>query len=57
VTPHIESITYEIIVDTEGPDRRLDLLHCNVRKYGAVFSIVAPGTERSGELRRKEDSP
>jgi len=53
VPPRMESIRYEIIVDTDEPDRRLDLLHDNVRKYGTVFNTVAPGTELSGVLRRK----
>jgi uncharacterized OsmC-like protein len=53
VPPRLESITYEIVVDTDEPDRRLDLLHDNVRKYGTVFNTVAPGTELSGTLRRK----
>jgi len=56
VPPRMESITYEIVVDTEEPDRRLDLLHDNVRKYGTVFNTVAPGTELSGTLRRKSSS-
>ena len=55
VPPRMESITYEIIIDTDEPDRRLDLLHENVRRYGTVFNTVAPGTELSGVLRRKED--
>lgn len=53
VPPRMESIDYQIIVDTDEPDRRLDLLHDNVRKYGTVFNTVAPGTALSGELRRK----
>jgi uncharacterized OsmC-like protein len=56
VPPRLESITYEIVVDTDEPDRRLDLLHDNVRKYGTVFNTVAPGTELSGTLRRKGSS-
>ena len=55
--PRLESIRYEIIVDTDEPDRRLDLLHENVRKYGTVFNTVAPGTELAGVLRRKIESP
>ena len=51
--PRMESIGYEIIVDTDEPDRRLDLLHDNVRKFGTVFNTVAPGTELSGSLHRK----
>lgn len=53
VPPKMESIRYEIIVDTDEPDRRLDLLHDNVRKYGTVFNTVAPGTDLSGVLVRK----
>ncbi|MBR9991025.1 MAG: OsmC family protein [Gemmatimonadetes bacterium] len=55
VPPKIESIRYEIIVDTDEPDRRLDLLHENVRKYGTVFNTVAPGSALDGVLRRKAD--
>lgn len=54
VPPRMESITYEIVVDTDEPDRRLALLHENVKKYGTVFNTVAPGTDLSGVLRRKE---
>jgi uncharacterized OsmC-like protein len=53
VPPRLESITYEIIVDTDESDRRLDLLHDNVKKFGTVFNTVAPGTQRAGVLRRK----
>jgi hypothetical protein len=40
----MERIEYEIIVDTDEPDRRFELLHDNVKKYGTVFNTVAPGT-------------
>lgn len=53
VPPRMESIRYEIIVDTDEPDRRLDLLHENVKKYGTVFNTVSPGTELTGVLHRK----
>ena len=36
-----ESITYEIIVDSDESDRRLELLH-DVKKFGTVFNTVAP---------------
>jgi uncharacterized OsmC-like protein len=52
VPPRMESIRYQIIVDTDESDRRLELLHDNVRKYGTVFNTVAPGTDLSGELHR-----
>ena len=53
VPPKMESIRYEIIVDTDEPDQRLSLLHENVKKYGTVFNTVAPGTELTGLLRRR----
>ena len=52
VPPRLEFINYEIVVDTDEPDRRLDLLHENVKKYGTVFNTVQPGTSLSGVLRR-----
>ena len=57
VPPRMESIRYEIVVDTDEPERRLDLLHDNVKKYGTVFNTVAPGTDLSGVLRRKNETP
>lgn len=57
VPPRMESITYEIVVDTAESDRRLALLHDNVKKFGTVFNTVAPGTELSGVLVRKKPTP
>ena len=53
VPPRMESITYEIEVDTDEPEHRLALLHENIRKYGTVFNTVAPGADLSGLLTRK----
>ena len=52
VPPSMESIDYEILVESEESDRRLELLHTNVRQYGTVFNTVAPGTRLAGKLRR-----
>ncbi len=52
VPPRMESIEYEIRVDTDESDVRLDLLHENVKKYGTVFNTVAPGTTLRGTLQR-----
>src|SRR5487761_2062825 len=52
VPPKMESIAYEILVDTDEPDRRLELLHENVKKFGTVFNTIAPGTHLSGSLGR-----
>jgi uncharacterized OsmC-like protein len=52
VPPRMERIDYEILVETDEPDHRLELLHENVKKYGTVFNTVAPGTVLEGVLRR-----
>ena len=52
VPPRLESIDYEIFVDSDEPDRRLELLHDNVKKYGTVFNTIAPSTQLSGRLAR-----
>lgn len=53
VPPKMESIRYEIILDTDESEQRLALLHENVKRYGTVFNTVAPGTDLSGVLRRR----
>jgi uncharacterized OsmC-like protein len=53
VPPKMESIRYEIVVDTDESEQRLNLLHENVKKYGTVFNTVAPGSDLAGVLRRK----
>ena len=51
--PKMVSIDYELIVDTDEDDRRLDLLHQNVRKYGTISNTVAAATRLQGVIRRK----
>ena len=48
----MESIKYEIIVESDESDRRLDLLHENVMKFGTVFNTLAPGTKLNGVIKR-----
>lgn len=50
--PRITAITYELIVDSPEPDRRLDLLHTNVRKYGTISNTLAASTSLTGTIRR-----
>lgn len=52
IPPGMESIDYEIVVGTDEPDHRLELLHENVKRYGTVLNTVAPGTKLSGRLSR-----
>lgn len=53
VPPRMESISYEIFVDTDEEDHRISLLHENVKKYGTVFNTIAPGTVLQGSMVRK----
>jgi uncharacterized OsmC-like protein len=53
IPPKLVSIDYEIIVDTDEDDRRLDLLHTNVRKFGTISNTVAEATKLEGVIRRK----
>jgi uncharacterized OsmC-like protein len=50
--PRIVSVDYELIVDTDEDDHRLDLLHTNVRKYGTISNTVAAATKLDGAIRR-----
>lgn len=51
--PKLVAIDYELIVDTDETDQRLDLLHKNVRKYGTISNTIAEATRLLGTIRRK----
>lgn len=51
--PKVVRIAYEIVVDTQESDQRLDLLHRNLRKYGTISNTLAGATELVGTIRRK----
>ena len=51
--PKMVKITYELIVDTDESDQRLELLHKNVRKYGTISNTIAEATALEGTIRRK----
>lgn len=53
--PKMISIDYELIIDTDEPDRRLELLHQNVRKYGTISNTVAAATKLEGTIRRRSE--
>ena len=52
--PFMSSVTYELIVDTDEDDRRLDLMHYNVRKYGTISNTVAAATKLEGNIIRAQ---
>lgn len=47
-------IDYEIVVDTDETDQRIDLLRRNLQKYGIIYNTLAGATELSGSIRRKD---
>jgi uncharacterized OsmC-like protein len=51
--PKMISIDYELIVDTDEDDRRLELLHYNVRKFGTITNTLAEATNLSGQIVRR----
>ena len=53
--PMMISINYELIVDTDEIDRRLELLHVNVRKFGTISNTVAAATKLEGVVHRRAD--
>jgi uncharacterized OsmC-like protein len=52
--PKMVRIDYEIVVDTDENDQRLDLMHRNLRKYGTIYNTLAEATELVGTIRRKD---
>ena len=51
--PRMVSIDYELIVDTDESEQRLELLHTNVRKYGTISNTVAAAARLEGVIRRR----
>jgi uncharacterized OsmC-like protein len=49
--PKITAIDYEILVDTPESDRRLELLHTNVRRYGTISNTLAEAVTLNGTIR------
>lgn len=50
--PQIARIEYTLWVDSDESDRRMELLHENLRKFGTVYNTVAAGCDLSGTIKR-----
>ena len=50
--PLITEIHYELMIDTDETDQRIELLHTNVRKYGTISNTIARSTRLEGTIRR-----
>jgi len=51
--PKILSVEYDLIVETDESEHRLELLHTNIRKYGTISNTVATALHLQGTIRRK----
>ena len=51
--PRLTLIRYEIVVDSDESDQRLDLLHRNILKYGTISNTLSGAVPLEGQLRRK----
>ena len=50
--PRMTRIDYDLVIDTDESDQRLDLLHQNVRKFGTIYNTVSAAVELTGRIRR-----
>ena len=50
--PKMSRIDYRIIIDTDENDRKLALLHENIRKFGTIYNTVSAATTLEGTLGR-----
>jgi uncharacterized OsmC-like protein len=50
--PKLTAIRYVLTVDTDESDRRLELLHTNVRKYGTISNTLAGAVALTGSITR-----
>ena len=51
--PKMVRIDYQIVVDTDESDQRLDLLHRNLQKYGTITNTLSGAFELIGTIARK----
>jgi uncharacterized OsmC-like protein len=54
VPPQLVTIDYELLVDSDESDERLDLLHRNIQKYGTVYNTLAGAVKVSGVIHRAD---
>ena len=54
--PKMTEIVYELRVDTDETDRRLELLHENVRRYGTIYNTIASAVELKGQIVREKSA-
>lgn len=50
--PKLVAIRYEIVMGSDEPEARLDLMHRNILKYGTISNTLAGAVPLNGSLRR-----
>jgi uncharacterized OsmC-like protein len=50
--PKMVRVDYEISIETDESERRLELLHENIRKFGTISNTVAEACLLEGRLQR-----
>jgi len=50
--PRISEVRYELVIDTDEPDARIDLLRRNIEKFGTIYNTVAVACEVDGSVGR-----
>jgi uncharacterized OsmC-like protein len=48
--PKAVRVHYELTIETDEPEHRIELIHHNIRKYGKVYNTLAAVCEVTGEL-------
>lgn len=51
--PKMQRIEYKLIIDTLENDKKLALLHRNIKQFGTVYNTLALGCELTGTIERQ----
>ena len=50
--PKFSEIRYVIYLKTDEDQRRIELLHKNIKKFGTVYNTISEGTKMIGSIER-----
>jgi len=54
--PKVVRISYELVVVTDEPPHRVDLLHRNIQRHGTIFNTLAEACEIHGSITARPRS-
>ena len=49
--PHISRMRYELVIVSDEPEARVELLHRNLQKYGTITNTLSKACEVRGTIR------